>query len=155
VFVFEDLSKTRMFKEKENDFNRRLSRVAWKKIVQKLSYRAPIKFVDPSYTSSTCPRCRSKLKSRNGWVECLSCGLLADRQFIGAYNIWMRGSGATLSGEKANDMHPDEPRGESRLMRPKSVVSVDLNGRFLLTNTHECSRRTNPTTLKVFNNILH
>jgi len=42
----------------------------------------------------------------------------------------MRGSGATLSGEKANDMHPDEPGGGLRLMRPKSVVSVDLNGRF-------------------------
>jgi len=136
VFVFEDLSKTKMFKEKENDFNRRLSRIAWKKIVQKLSYRAPIKFVDPSYTSSTCPRCGSRLKSQNGQVECPSCGLLADRQFIGAYNIWMRGSGVALSGDKANDMLPDEPGGGLRLMSPKSVVSVNLSGRLFV---HKCS----------------
>ncbi|HDJ50838.1 MAG TPA: hypothetical protein ENF25_01380 [Thermoprotei archaeon] len=61
-----------------------------------------VKLVDPFYTSSTCPRCGSRLESRNGWVECPNCGLKADRQFIGAYNIWMRGSGATLSGDKAN-----------------------------------------------------
>jgi len=132
IFVFEDLSKARMFKERDNDFNRRLSRVAWKKIIQKLSYRAPVKLVDPSHTSSTCPRCGNRLESLNGQVECSNCGLKADRQFIGAYNIWMRGSRATLSGEKANDMHPDEPGGGLRLMRPKSVVSVNLNGRLLI-----------------------
>jgi len=56
---------------------------------------------------------QSRLKSRNG-----------------RYNVWMRGSGATLSGEKANDMHPDEPGGESRLMSPKPLMSVDLSGSF-------------------------
>jgi len=136
IFVFEDLSKARMFKERDNDFNRRLSRATWKKIVQKLSYRAPVKLVDPSYTSPTCPRCGSRLESRNGWVECSNCGLKADRQFIGAYNIWMRGSGVTLSGDKANDMLPDEPGGELRLMPPKSLVSVNLNGRLF---AHKCS----------------
>ncbi len=136
VFVFEDLSKTRMFKERDNDFNRRLSRATWKKIVQRLSYRVPVKFVDPSYTSSTCPRCGSRLKSRNGQMECSNCDLKADRQFIGAFNIWMRGSGVTPSGDKVNDMLPDEPGGELRLMSPKSVVSVDLNGRFFV---HKCS----------------
>ena len=48
----------------------------------------------------------------------------------------MRGSGVTLSGEKANDMLPNEPGGEMRLMRPKSVVSVNLSGRFFV---HKCS----------------
>jgi len=48
----------------------------------------------------------------------------------------MQGSGATLSGDKANDMLPDEPGEELRLMPPKSLVSVDPNGRFFV---HKCS----------------
>ena len=32
IFALEDLSKTRMFKERNNDFNRSLSRIAWKKM---------------------------------------------------------------------------------------------------------------------------
>jgi len=35
-------------------------------------------------------------------------------------------------GEKANDMLPHEPRGELRLMSPKSAVSVDPNERLLI-----------------------
>jgi len=42
----------------------------------------------------------------------------------------MQGSGVTPSGEKANDMLPDEPGGESRLMRPKPLMSASLSGRF-------------------------
>jgi len=33
-------------------------------------------------------------------------------------------------GEKANDMLPHEPRGELRLMSPKSAVSVNFSERF-------------------------
>ena len=77
---------------------------------------------------STCPKCGSKLKSRNGLVVC-ECGFVADRQFVGAFNIFVRGLGVALSGGKADDLLPDEPRGELRLVSPKSVVRVDLNGR--------------------------
>ncbi|HDM75848.1 MAG TPA: transposase, partial [Deltaproteobacteria bacterium] len=41
----------------------------------------------------------------------------------------VRGVGVTLSGGETNDLLPDEPRGKLRLMKPKSVVRVDLNGR--------------------------
>ena len=68
VFIFEDLNKFKMFENGSRVFNRKLSRSTWGKIVRKLSYRVPIEFVDPAYTSSTCPKCGSKLKSRNGLV---------------------------------------------------------------------------------------
>ena len=129
IFVFEDLNKFNMFNGNDRKFNRKLSRFAWSKIVQKLSYRVPVEFVNPVHTSSTCPVCGSRLESRNGLVECPNCGFKADRQFVGAFNIFMRGLGVALSGGKAGDLLPNKPGGELRPMSPKFVVRVDLRGR--------------------------
>ena len=128
VFIFENLNKFKMLRNGSRQFNRKLSRSTWAKIVHKLSYRVQVEFVDPAYTSSTCPICGSRLKSRNGLVKCLKCGFEADRQFVGAFNIFMRGLGVALSGVKTDDLLPHEPGGELRLMRPKSVVKVSMNG---------------------------
>ena len=54
---------------------------------------------------------------------------MADRQFLGAFNVFVRGLGVPLSGGEANDLLSNELGGELRLMSPKSVVRVDLNGR--------------------------
>jgi len=129
VFVFEDLNKSKMLENGSRKFNRKLSRFTWSKIVQKLSYRVPVEFVNPAYTSSTCPKCGSRLESRNGLVECPNCEFKSDRQFLGAFNVFVRGVGVPLSGGEAGDLLPNEPGGELRLMSPKSVVRVDLNGR--------------------------
>ena len=135
VFIFEDLNKFKMMRNGSKVFHRKLSRSTWAKVVQKLSHRVRIEFVNPAYTSSTCPVCESRLKSRNGLVECSKCGFKADRQFVGAFNILMRGLGVALSGVETNDLLPNEPGGGLRLMRPKSVVKVNLNeGAF----THIC-----------------
>ncbi|SEV84239.1 transposase [Thermococcus thioreducens] len=130
IFVFEDLNKFKMLENGSKRFNRKLSRATWGKIVRKLSYRVPIEFVNPAGTSSTCPKCGNKLESRNGLVVC-KCGFKSDRQFLGAFNVFVRGLGVALSGGEARDLLPNEPGGELRLMSPKSVVSVDLNGRTL------------------------
>jgi len=128
VFIFENLNKFKMLRNGSRQFNRKLSRSTWAKIVHKLSYRVQVEFVDPAYTSSTCPICGSRLKSQNGLVKCLKCGFEADRQFVGAFNIFMRGLGVALSGVKTDDLLPHEPGGELRLMRPKSIVKVSMNG---------------------------
>ena len=128
VFIFENLNKFKMLRNRSRQFNRKLSRSTWTKIIHKLAYRVQVEFVDPAYTSSTCPICGSRLKSRNGLVKCPRCGFEADRQFVGAFNIFMRGLGVALSGGKTNDLLPHEPGGELRLMRPKSVVKVSMNG---------------------------
>jgi len=75
--------------------------------------------VDPSYTSTTCRDVGASWSPKTS-----------------EYNIWMRESGVTPSGEKANDMLPNEPGGDSRLMPPKPLVSVNLSGRLLI---HKCS----------------
>ncbi|MGQ4833860.1 MAG: RNA-guided endonuclease InsQ/TnpB family protein [Candidatus Asgardarchaeia archaeon] len=128
IFIFENLNKFKMLRNGSRRFNRKLSRSTWAKIVQKLSYRVQVEFVDPAYTSSTCPICGSRLKSRNGLVKCRKCSFEADRQFVGAFNIYMRGLGVALSGVKTDDLLPHEPGGELRLMRPKSVVKINING---------------------------
>nr|WP_240912184.1 MULTISPECIES: transposase [unclassified Thermococcus] len=152
VFVFEDLNKFNMLKNGSKKFNRKLSRSTWGKIIRKLSYRVPIEFINPAHTSSTCPKCGSRLESRNGLVECPNCSFVGDRQFVGAFNIWMRGLGVALSGVEANDLLPNEPRGELRLMRPKSVVRVNLNGKVFTHKPPKNSRRTdpNPSKTKVY-----
>ncbi|WP_246112269.1 transposase [Thermococcus aciditolerans] len=144
VFVFEDLNKFKMLENGSRKFNRKLSRSTWGKIVQKLSYRVPIELVNPAGTSSTCPVCGSKLESRNGLVGCSNCGFKADRQFVGAFNVFLRGLGVALSGGEASDLLPDEPGGELRLMNPKSVVRVDLRGRTFTHVPPKNSRRTDP-----------
>jgi len=110
VFIFEDLNKFKMLGNGSRKFNHKLSRSTRGKIVQKLSYRAPVEFVNPAGTSSTCPKCGSKLKSRNGLVVC-KCGFKADRQFVGAFNVFVRGLGVALSGARPMIYSPMNPEG--------------------------------------------
>jgi len=67
-------------------------------IIEKLSGQGiPYVLVNPAHTSSTCPRCNSKLvpvtgyAQRNGWkpriMKCPNCGFTHDRDIIGAINI--------------------------------------------------------------------
>ena len=79
-------------------------------------------------TENGRPKCGSKLESRNGLVVC-KCGFKSDRQFLGAFNVFVRGLGVALSGGEVEELLPYEPGGELRLMNPKSVVGVDLRGR--------------------------
>ena len=44
-------------------------------------------------TSSTCPRCRATVAKPKGWrFRCISCGLVAHRDVVGAANIASRGT---------------------------------------------------------------
>jgi len=67
-------------------------------LTEKLAeHSIPYVLVNPSHTSSTCPICGSKLFSmtgraqRSGWkprvVKCPSCGLVHDRDVVGAMNL--------------------------------------------------------------------
>jgi putative transposase len=50
--------------------------------------RTPLVIVDPSGTSSECPKCDSKLEE-NGYrrLKCPRCGFEADRDIVGKLNI--------------------------------------------------------------------
>ncbi len=108
VVVLEKLPKR--FQDKVIEKNRKLNgldahrlkqssiRGIHKLIIEKLEgYVIPFILINPSYTSSTCPICSSKLilmkgyAQRNGWkprlMKCPRCGFIHDRDIIGAINL--------------------------------------------------------------------
>jgi len=59
-------------------------------ISKAIEYGVPIIIVDPRNTSSTCPRCGEKLVYIHRLAVCNRCGFKADRDSVGAMNIWLR-----------------------------------------------------------------
>ena len=71
----------------------------------------PVFKVNPKGISSTCPKCGSKLTA-NGYrrLRCPNCGLEADRDYIAALNLSMRGFPAALMAPEP-DVAPNGMRG--------------------------------------------
>jgi putative transposase len=143
IFVFEDLDKINMY-DKNSSFNRDLDRTSWREIARRLEYKSVVFYVNPHWTSKTCPACGSRMESQEGQVvKCDKCGVF-DRQFVGCFNVFKRGVelvkkllggvGVPVSGVKVDDLLSNELRGELRPMPPNPDVSyiVNLNGRTLL-----------------------
>jgi len=59
-------------------------------ISKAIEYGVSIVIVDPRSTSSTCPRCGEKLVYTHRLAVCRRCGFKADRDSVGAMNIWLR-----------------------------------------------------------------
>ncbi|EHP84577.1 RNA-guided endonuclease TnpB family protein [Methanotorris formicicus] len=92
IFVFEDLNKRKMYKNKYH--NRRIDRANWKGLIEKISYKTIVILVNPAYTSTTCPVCGSKMESQEGQVVyCSECLNSFNRQLAGSFNIFKRGLG--------------------------------------------------------------
>jgi len=73
----------------------KLTTFAYKKLQESIvskavEYNIPIVFVNPRGTSSICPRCGAKLVYNHRLAICRKCGLIADRDVVGAMNIWLR-----------------------------------------------------------------
>ena len=74
-----------------------LSRFAYRKLIHAIITKAvehnvPVVLVEPSGTSSTCPRCGARLQTRGRSVVCPRCGLMLDRDYAAAINIHRRAS---------------------------------------------------------------
>ncbi|CAB3289668.1 transposase [Methanocaldococcus lauensis] len=143
IFIFEDLNKFNMY-DKNSKFHRELDRTSWKSIAKQLEYKSLVLYVNPHYTSKTCPVCGSKMESQEGQVVyCPNCKKSFNRQLVGSFNIFKRGIklikklkggvGVPVSGAEVDDMLPYEPRGEVKLMTPNPdvVYTVNLNGKYL------------------------
>ncbi|ADC69762.1 transposase, IS605 OrfB family [Methanocaldococcus sp. FS406-22] len=148
IFVFEDLNKRKMYKNKHH--NRRIDRANWMGIIEKLSYKSIIILVNPAYTSTTCPVCGSKMKSQEGQVVyCYNCMNSFNRQLVGCFNIFKRGfkrfkefmggvgvptTGAEVSLGKLMTPNPNvEAKLPIRKIEdfPLMVYGVDLNRKYL------------------------
>ena len=108
LFVLEDLRGIRSASEKIRVRDRYLL-VSWpyRDLEQKLRYKAErsgqaVIFVDPRYTSQTCPVCGHVHKlnrdKRNHIFRCRSCGYTSNDDRIGAMNLYRMGIGCLEGG---------------------------------------------------------
>jgi putative transposase len=65
-------------------------RLQYSIISKAIEHEVPVVVVDPRNTSSLCPRCGEKLIYIHRLAICKKCGFKADRDSIGAMNIWLR-----------------------------------------------------------------
>jgi putative transposase len=105
--------------------NSRGDEVAWKftmfayrrlqhSIISKaIEYWVPVVVVDPRNTSSTCPRCGEKLVYIHRLAVCRRCGFKADRDSVGAMNIWFRALQA-YAGVPGSPLSTPAMKGETR-----------------------------------------
>ncbi|RLG87619.1 MAG: transposase [Thermoprotei archaeon] len=59
-------------------------------ISKSIECNVPVVFINPRSTSSTCPRCSTKLVYNHRLGICLKCNFVSDRDKVGAMNIWFK-----------------------------------------------------------------
>ena len=133
VFIFEDLNKRKMYKNKHH--NRRIDRANWSGIIEKLSYKSIVILVNPAYTSTTCPICGSKMESQEGQVVYYSnCVNSFNRQLVGCFNIFRKGLGKIkklMGGPGVASTGAEVSLGKLMTPNPNVVYYVDYNGKYL------------------------
>ncbi len=102
----------------------KLSRFAYRRLQQAIITKAvehnvPVILVDPRNTSTLCPKCGSKLSYIHRLAVCSKCGLVADRDTIGAINIYLRAVRTSSSPPGSGSTHPmtDETRPKGGCLR--------------------------------------
>jgi putative transposase len=99
-------------------------------ISKAIEYGVPIIIVDPRSTSSTCPRCGEKLVYIHRLAVCRRCGFKADRDSVGAMNIWLRAlqayAGVPGSPPRASAMKSEtrQSRGTEREGMKKVIRAI-------------------------------
>jgi len=73
----------------------KLARFAYRRLVKAIICKAlelnvPIIIVSPKGTSTTCPKCHSKLSYTHRLAICRKCGYRRERDTVGAINTWIR-----------------------------------------------------------------
>jgi len=73
----------------------KLARFAYRRLVKAiickaLEWNVPIIIVNPRGTSTTCPKCHSKLSYEHRLAICRKCGYKRERDIVGATNTWTR-----------------------------------------------------------------
>jgi len=114
IVVLENLNKLRSNVNRSNSFNKKLSLWFYRRMQFTISYEAlergfVARYINPMKTSSTCPRCGSRLKDSGGRVlKCTRCGFTGDRDVVACVNLFYRYSRCGVPGVTLNAPKPDE-----------------------------------------------
>ncbi|MEM1696980.1 MAG: zinc ribbon domain-containing protein [Desulfurococcaceae archaeon] len=133
VVVLEDLNHLRDRVNGGSSFNKKLSLWFYRKMLFTIGYEAlerglVVRYVDPSKTSSTCPRCRSRLKDSGDRVlKCTRCGFIGDRDVIACINLFYRYSRCGGLGVPLNAPKPDENPSGMQGNRDEAMKSTNIN----------------------------
>jgi len=81
--------------KKEDKIVWKLSMFTYRKLQEAVVSKAiehgvPVIFVNPRNTSTNCPRCGARLSYDHRLATCKKCRFIADRDVVGAMNIWLR-----------------------------------------------------------------
>ncbi len=112
--ILEELNgiKERTAKRASRRIRRRLSKWDARMFQFMLTYKArwlglPVRFVNPAYSSRTCPACSAPLKAYRGrLMRCEGCGLIIDRDEAAALNLRMRGARGSPKRGGSTEMMP-------------------------------------------------
>ncbi|MEM0152755.1 MAG: RNA-guided endonuclease TnpB family protein [Ignisphaera sp.] len=117
TIVLENLDKLRSNVNRGSNFNKKLSLWFYRKIQFTIVYEAlerglAVSYINPMKTSSTCPRCGSRLEDSGGRVlGCSRCGSTGDRDVIACINLFYRYSRCGVPGITLNTSKGDaDPR---------------------------------------------
>ena len=104
------------------DLNRKLSKWNCRIFQFMLEYKLkwfglPVKYVNPSNSSKTCPVCSGRLSAYRGRLMKCKCGFVQDRDIIAVLNLRMWGLGVAPNG--------DEPFGDVSQGRC-SLINADI-----------------------------
>lgn len=96
AIALENLKEIRTRINYSKELNGRLNRWSFRKFQQIVEYKAKLNgikvvYVNPHKTSSLCPICGRKLSPNGQRLLKCKCGLVADRDVIGSWNIRLRG----------------------------------------------------------------
>ena len=98
AIALENLKNIRKKIKYSRKMNGRLHRWSFRKLQLIIEYKAkmngiPLVYVNAKGTSTYCPICGTKLSPNGQYrtMKCKRCGLIADRDIIGAWNVRLRG----------------------------------------------------------------
>ncbi|MEM1841907.1 MAG: zinc ribbon domain-containing protein [Ignisphaera sp.] len=133
IVVLENLNKLRSNVNRGSNFNKKLSLWFYRKIQFTISYEAlekrlEVSYINPMKTSSTCPRCGSRLKDKGGRVlRYTRCGFTGDRDVIVCINLFYRYTRCGVLGVPPNAPKPDENPSGMQRKRDEAMKSTNIN----------------------------
>ncbi|MEM2221098.1 MAG: transposase, partial [Ignisphaera sp.] len=118
---------------RSSNFNKKLSLWFYRRIQFTISYEAlerelAVSYINPMKTSSTCPRCGSRLEDSGGRVlRCSRCGFTGDRDVIACINLFLRYTRCGVPGVTLNTPKPNENPTGMQGNRDEAMKSSNIN----------------------------